>query len=406
MAKSASQIIEAYNTGREPERLVLKMRAMRSNAFSFLRGTCHLFHQRTAEQRFTPAGPSAWICGDLHLENFGTFLGANGLTYFDVNDFDEAILAPHTLDILRLATSILVAAPVVGLKPAAAKQHAVHLIDTYAEELATGKARWLERRTATGPISVLMESLKKRTTLRLLDKRTTLKDGRRSLRIDGVKMLACTQADKKDVADVIGKLKAPGEHPKAYTVLDVARRIAGTGSLGLPRFVILVEGEGSPDDNWLIDLKAAQASALSPYVTTPQPAWPSDAVRVTTIQSLFQANTPELLSPHDVRGQPFILKQMQPSADRLELTAVAKADDDFGRVVETMAQLTAWGHLRGSGRLGAATADDLVAAAKKPAAAADLFGRASALAEINTADYDEFCTAHAADATGPSVAVE
>ena len=32
-------------------------------------------------------------------------------------------------------------------------------------------------------------------------------------------------------------------------MLDVARRIAGTGSLGVERYAILVEGKGSPDIN-------------------------------------------------------------------------------------------------------------------------------------------------------------
>jgi uncharacterized protein (DUF2252 family) len=406
MVQSASQSIESFNTRREPERLAMKMLAMRSNAFSFLRGTCHLFHQRMAEQHLVPAGPSAWICGDLHLENFGTYLGANGLTYFDVNDFDETIAAPHTLDILRLATSILVAAPVVGLKPASAKAHARHLIDSYLEELATGKSRWLERRTATGPIGDLMENLKKRTTLRLLEKRTVLKSGRRMLNDDGIKTLPCTKADRDELAALIEALPKIHAHPKALNVLDAARRIAGTGSLGLPRFVILVEGAGSPDGNWLLDLKAAQPSALAPYVTTPQPAWPTEAARVAAIETLFQANTPDLLSAQVLRGQSFVLKEMQPSADRLQLATVAKRDDDFGRVVETMAQLTAWGHLRGSGRYGAATADALVAAAQKTRAATDLLERATALADLNAADWAQFCQTQPAAAADAGATIE
>ncbi len=38
-----------------------------------------------------------WIQGDLHAENFGTYLDAEGRLVFDVNDFDEAYLGHWTL---------------------------------------------------------------------------------------------------------------------------------------------------------------------------------------------------------------------------------------------------------------------------------------------------------------------
>ena len=41
-----------------------------------------------------PHSPVCWICGDLHIENFGSYKGDNRLVYFDLNDFDESILAP------------------------------------------------------------------------------------------------------------------------------------------------------------------------------------------------------------------------------------------------------------------------------------------------------------------------
>jgi hypothetical protein len=49
-----------------------------------------------------PAGPLGWICGDLHLENSGSYRSANDQVYFDLNDFDEAILAQVTREVIRL----------------------------------------------------------------------------------------------------------------------------------------------------------------------------------------------------------------------------------------------------------------------------------------------------------------
>ncbi len=34
-----------------------------------------------------PQSPNTWICGDLHLENFGSYKANNKLVYFDLNDF-------------------------------------------------------------------------------------------------------------------------------------------------------------------------------------------------------------------------------------------------------------------------------------------------------------------------------
>ena len=47
-----------------------------------------------------------WIRGDLHAENFGTYLAGDGIFVFDVNDFDEAYLGHFTWDIKRMVASV------------------------------------------------------------------------------------------------------------------------------------------------------------------------------------------------------------------------------------------------------------------------------------------------------------
>lgn len=84
--------------GRDPERLQLKYSKMRSNAFVFMRATCHLFYDRLPQDDLFKRAPLTWACGDLHLENFGSYKGDNRLVYFDLNDFDEAALAPACQD--------------------------------------------------------------------------------------------------------------------------------------------------------------------------------------------------------------------------------------------------------------------------------------------------------------------
>ena len=102
--------IKNFNAGRLPELVQLKYDLMAENMYRFYRGTCHLFYEDLAQnEKKLPQSPVAWICGDLHLENFGTFKGDNRMVYFDLNDFDEAILAPVLWELVRIVTSIFIA---------------------------------------------------------------------------------------------------------------------------------------------------------------------------------------------------------------------------------------------------------------------------------------------------------
>ncbi|MEJ0083778.1 MAG: DUF2252 family protein [Puia sp.] len=88
------QRIELFNKGRIPDMLRVKYNLMEGDAFRFFRGTNHLFFEDLASHNPLPPSPISWLCGDLHLENFGSFKGDNRLVYFDVNDFDDALLGP------------------------------------------------------------------------------------------------------------------------------------------------------------------------------------------------------------------------------------------------------------------------------------------------------------------------
>ena len=236
--------------------------------------------------------------------------------------------------------------------------------------------------------------MKKRDNLKLLNKRSVAKGTKRTLIVDGTKTLAIDKADREYLASFLEKTAKQMALPKALALIDAARRIAGTGSLGLARFVLLVEGDGSPNGNWLLDLKAAVPSAVAPYVAGAQPKWASEADRVVSIQTLFQANTPSLLSAHSDRGGSFLMKQLQPTADRLDLAAICSSSAAFDVVIDDMARLTAWGHLRGSGRKGAARGDELIAAVGDAKAARAILERAEALAKINAADWAQYNAAY------------
>ena len=358
-------LIQRHNAGRDPELLALKYRAMRASAFAFLRGSCALFYAQLPSAGVFRTAPSVWVCGDLHLENFGSYKGDTGLVYFDLNDFDEAALAPASWELVRYLTSLLVAAAALGADAEKSSALCATFVDAYAAALVGGKAYWLERDSAQGPAAALLDSLRQRSRKAFLNSRTRLHAGRRKICIDSGKALPASAAQQDMVGKFMAEFAKSQARPDFFAVLDVARRIAGTGSLGLDRFAVLVAGKGSPDGHELLDLKASRPSALAPQLGLAQPRWANQAQRIVSVQRRMQAVTMAFLQPVLVHEQPYVLRALQPSEDRL---AIERAALDSGALAQTVAlqgRLLAWAQLRSSWREGSASADALIAWGKR-----------------------------------------
>ena len=353
--------IARFNLGRDPERLALKYKALRTNAFSFLRGTCHLFWSEAPQSFWISAVPLAWTCGDLHLENFGCYKGDNRLVYFDVNDFDEAMAAPCYCDPVRLMTSILVETKEMQMDRTGARALCDGFVTSYAKALQGGKAHRIEHETAEGLIRDLLDTAGRRKRPELLDSRTESQCGKRRLRVDGKKALPADKTQRAQVKQFTAEFASRQDNPKFFKLLDVAQRIAGTGSLGVERYVLLVEGKGSADGNYLLDLKEARPSVLVPYVKARQPNWKSEADRVVSIQRRMQAVSPAFLHGVAMNGKPFVLRGLQPSEDRLNLADTKGRQVKVQPIVAAMGKIVAWGQLRSGGRQGSAIADELIA---------------------------------------------
>jgi uncharacterized protein (DUF2252 family) len=359
--------IYSHNAGRDAERLAMKYAKMEQNAFVFLRGACHLFYDALPDTPLFRDAPLAWCCGDLHFENFGSYKGDNRLVYFDINDFDEAALAPVTWDMVRLVTSIQCGAEALRATRAEALAVSQSCLDAYRNALINSKPLWVERETSSGLVNALLTDLQGRQRAAFLDKRTIRKGQRRSLKLDGVKALPASNSQKKTVTEFMDRFAATQQNPRFFQVLDVGRRIAGTGSLGVQRFVVLVEGKGSPDSNYLLDIKEAKPSAMAPrlaHLGIKQPAWSSEASRVVTIQERMQAVDHAFLQPVELAGLSCVLKGLQASEDRVAIGEWGKKLDRLKEVVITMGRNLAWDQLRASGRSGSANADALIAFAQ------------------------------------------
>lgn len=355
----AMRQIQQFNEGRDPERLQMKYHRMRSNAFAFMRGSNHLFYDQLPKKGIFKSSPLTWVCGDLHVENFGSYKGDNRLVYFDINDFDEAVLAPASLDLVRMLASLRVFADGASATGNEQKSLCTDFLKAYCLSLALGKAYWVERETSQGLVRRLLEGLRDRQRAQFLDSRTQMKGKKRILRVDDGQALPVSAVQRATIRDFMGDFAQAQANPGFYRVLDIARRVAGTGSLGVDRYVILVAGKGSPDGNYLLDLKQCHASSLAANLRIPQPRWATQAHRVVTLQRRLQAVSMAFLQPVLVGGGAYVLRGLQPSEDTVTLDGSTPMSE-LSPLVMTMGRLVAWAQLRSAGREGSAIADELV----------------------------------------------
>ncbi len=364
--------IEVFNQGRDPDLLHLKYQKMADNAFAFLRGGCHLFYQdwHQAPSELNQA-PKTWVCGDLHLENYGSYRGDNGLTYFDINDFDESVLAPCTVDLVRLVTSLYTWAkvPKSPFTTEQAQVLAVDYLQAYTAALKTGKAFWVERDTAQGLVKDLLYKQRLQKRKAFVKERTFKEKGDRKILIRPEKTKPTSDDQRTLVAQALARYAEQSlsleffgrlgieENPHFFDILDVAERIAGISSLGLQRYMVLIQGEGR-GGHYLLDLKVEREACLTRYVSIPQPYWSSQSERIVVAQNYLQAITPTFLDTIRVGDRRFVLREYQPTEAKVNLESTGNRDLQL--LMKTLGAVTAWAHLRASGRHGAAIADELI----------------------------------------------
>jgi hypothetical protein len=191
--------------------LVTKHEKMGRSAFAFLRGTFWRWAETVLEACPDLAGSTSVLAvGDVHLENFGTWRDVDGRLVWGVNDFDEAAIMPFTLDLVRLATSMLLAELSEG---ESFEAHCECLLSAYRKGLDSPRPIVLDRDWA-------------------------------ELRV----RMAVSEKGRAKFWEKIAKLK-PAKAPDAYVEalakampepgldLQTFRRSAGLGSLGRPRWV-------------------------------------------------------------------------------------------------------------------------------------------------------------------------
>ncbi len=279
-----------------------KHELMTGSVFCFLRATFYRWAQcfpRVCSELM--AAPLALSVGDLHVENYGTWRDAEGRLIWGINDFDEALPLPYAQDLVRLATSALLAINEGDLRlgPRAACDA---LVEGYADSLATG-----------GRPFVLAEHnrwLRDAMTSRLRDPG------------DYWKHLASSPAAENVPAEI--RVFLQESMPEPDLKFEVLHRQAGLGSLGRPRFTAIADWRGG---------KIAREA--KPLITSAW-AWANPSPKappigyMATISGAVRTPDPFL----QVRSN-WVIRRLAPYCSRIELTQIPD-DSDQQKLLRAM----------------------------------------------------------------------
>jgi uncharacterized protein (DUF2252 family) len=334
-----------------------KLERMSASPLAFLRGAAPLFYSILKARPELAKGPpgTGWLTGDMHLENFGAYRPEHAASaegdatraVFDLNDFDDAIVGPFSFDVLRLTTSLILGGRELGASGVRVLELCDLLLAGYIRALAGGAVP----EALPPPIAKLVLQVKDRPQTALLDARThghgddrRFTIGPRYMKLEG----AITRAVPAVFAKYVASIRADerGEHADHFAILDMARRIAGTGSLGSLRIAVLVHGKGGHDGQWVFDLKEQGAPSASVVLGVPKL---DPAARVVTAARACLAHPPRMLGTARLGRTPLFGRRLAPQEDKLDLTDIA--DTDLEALSSTLGALLGRAHRRGATKL-------------------------------------------------------
>ena len=308
------QVIESH-AGRIERLIPLRVARMTATPYGFLRGAANVAASDSASMPSTGIMPV--ICGDAHLGNFGFYRTPEGELVIDLNDFDEAHPGPWEWDLRRLTASVWVAGRQNGMSEDDCAEAVASCASAYRDELRLiADQPLLSRAFARLDVDRLQETVseptlrdeveratrkaRKKTSDRALPKLTHPdEEGRRRLVDNPPIVLRSSEARTTQIARALDDyLTTLPKHwarlIDGYTLVDVAHKVVGVGSVGLRAFIALLEGT-SPDDVLFLQLKQARRSVLAPHVHGDTPWHEHQGRRVVEYQQALQTASDPLL---------------------------------------------------------------------------------------------------------------
>ncbi len=333
-----------------------KFRKMAADPFAFYRGSACLFfadvarmHDPWADERTS----RVWIQGDLHAENFGTYMDGSGVLVFDVNDFDEAYLGHFTWDLQRFAASIALLGWSKALPDEDIREFVRRFATIYLDQVRTfaqqeGDAEFaLRLDTTDGTIHHLLQRARLRSRSALLDSMTETEGYDRRFR-DGVGVRRLDDEERGLVEAAVERyLTTIPQNKKmpeiAYKIKDVVGRSGfGIGSAGLPAYSVLIEGPNEALENDIVlSIKQGNVAAPSRVVTDERirQYFQHHGHRTALSQRALQAHADPLLGYTEVHGVGYVVDEVSPYESDLDWGELTEPDeilpvlDDLARAV-------------------------------------------------------------------------
>jgi uncharacterized protein (DUF2252 family) len=349
LADASSELIEA-----DPHAFRRKFRKMAADPFAFYRGSAPLFYADVAEldDRWADERTAGvWIQGDLHAENYGTYMDAAGILVFDVNDFDEAYLGHFTWDLARMAASL----GLMGFAKALSDDTIEAMIRTYADAyleqvraFATGDRDEDFRLTldnTEGAVHAALVAARTETRYELLASLSSVENGERRFR-DGPGVRRLDDDERDEVLDAYRSYletipETKRQHSVSYVVKDVVGvKGFGIGSAGLPAYNLLVEGRSQALENDVVlSMKEAVVAAPSRVVDDERmaEAFEHQGHRTAVSQRALQAHADPWLGWCELHGRGQVVQELSPHEVDLDWSAVGEPEEilpllgDLGR---------------------------------------------------------------------------
>ena len=338
-----------------------KFRKMAKDPHAFYRGSACLFYADVTaakDEYVDDESKRIWIHGDLHAENFGTYLNSDGRLVFDINDFDEAYIGHYTWDLKRFAASLAL----LGWQKALPDEDVRRLIGRYLRAYLAQLNHYLHHDddldfalrldNTHGPVQHALMKARTMRRANLLD-RLTIQDEAKRLFRDGPTVRRLGRAERRRVVKAFdGYLETIPKDKRFdrdlfYDLVDVVGTTGfGIGSAGLPAYSILVEGYSQALDNDVVlSMKQANVPALSRFVdrTAVESYFEHEAHRTVVSQRALQVHTDPLLGYSTVDGVGYVISEISPYEVDLDWSGITEPDD-IAAVVDLLGRATAKVH--------------------------------------------------------------
>lgn len=361
---------------RDPDLIHRKRAKMAGDPVAFFRWSAILFYQ--ALNQTAIASPYWRVCGDLHVENFGTFRGLDGEIVFDINDFDEATRWPIHRDLTRLMTSIAVVYRASWAKAWVMSELLHYTQERYITMMLEGKVWNLYEMDDDTPVTQHINNKLNHNQKDFINK--IVSEGKIIRSDEFTRVLPSRYHEIEQVLEEVL------HHFRGTKICDITRHVMGNASLWLDRYAVLIQWN-KKDHYHILDLKQAVPSVL--WNSPEHIHWSDQAQRIISIQKIMQWDSPFILSTLIIGEESFIIKEMQAAEDKISFDPKHKHTINH-KLIDEMVHALVCAQLSAADVLAAVSLPQLMEYVQSLSSDTSLIDFAMSYADLNDRYHQQF----------------